>query len=161
VSAYLATREYGQRLAHALDTYEAQETAGYRAAAWTWSAGMLPEILPPGPGAIVGVAAEVGAVAFRADGTWVDPPDTGLVFDADLAVEEASGEVGRVPAVDRAVLAVQVRDAFARTAAALGEPVPVLSPHQDLQGAVLDGLLPEAGGRRRAGAPGVIPRPLG
>ncbi len=55
-SAYLATQEYGQRMAYALDTYEAQEAAALREAGWDWTGGL-------GPGSVAGARGIAGGIA--------------------------------------------------------------------------------------------------
>jgi hypothetical protein len=156
-SAYLATQEYGQRLSYTLDTYEAQEAAEHRAAAWNWSVGLVPDILPGYWGTAAGLVEGYAAIVLGADGTWEDAPDTGLAFDAGGAVEEGLERAGDSPAVAAAEIARQARGAFERTAAALGDPAPVESPESELLQPILDTFASEAGNRRRPGSPRVTP----
>jgi hypothetical protein len=139
-SAYLAAQEYGQRLAHALDTYEAQEGAEHREAAWNGSAGLVPVLVPGLGGVAAGVVVGYAAIPLGADGTWEDPPDTGLVFDAGTAVVEGLDRVD--PATSTAEVARQIRTAFERTAGALGDPAPVESPPTDWLSPLLDAVVP-------------------
>ncbi len=160
-SAYLATQEYGQRLSYVLDTFEAQETAQLRAAAWDGSVGLVPHLLRGLWGTAAGVLEGYAAILLGADGTWENGPDTGLVFDARTAIQQALGGADSASAPDATAIVGQAREAFARTAGALGDPAPAVSPDSDFLAPVLDAVIPDAGGRRGPHGPGVTPRPHG
>jgi hypothetical protein len=150
-SAYLAAQNHGQRLAHVLDTFEAQAAAQQRAREWDWTIGLIPEVLPGHVGTIAGVVEGVAAALLRMDGTWVDPVDGGLVFDAATAIEEALAVIPRERMSEAPEIVAQVHDAFDRTGAALGTPVPVSSPPRDLADPLEDAASDFAGRRRRRG----------
>jgi hypothetical protein len=122
-SAFLAVREYGQRLAHALEGFELQAQAERDERMWQWTVGLLVE-LPKhaGWGAALGIVEGYAAMALDRDGRWETRPDSGRRFDeADAAgaVLAATPTVG--PGV-RAVLAGHAQVVFDRTSEALGEP---------------------------------------
>lgn len=156
-SAFVAAQEYGQRLAYALDTYEAQEGAENRRAMWNGTVALVPEIIPGLWGVAAGVIVGYAAIPLGADGTWENPPDTGLVFDAGAAVAEGDDRVD--PVASPAEVARQIRAAFERTAGALGDPAPAESPPTDWLSPLLDAVVPEA--VRPPGGPGVTSRPPG
>jgi hypothetical protein len=132
-SALLAVREYGQRLDHALDGFAAMADAvdrqftydvTVRLTAWIFDkvVGRTPvgELVT----AIVDAGVDGGARLLDADGSWVLPPDEGLVFDREDA---AAAAVALAPADDPvAAEAVgrQARGAFDRATRALGVPRP-------------------------------------
>ena len=157
--AYLATQEYGQRLSHALDTYEAQEAAQLREVGWNWTVGLVPHVLPKGWGTVAELLTGYAAIGLRADGTWEDIVDSGPVLDAGTAGEQGL-ELGG-PTRGLVDVVRQARSAFERTAGALGDPAPVRSPQSDPWAPVADAVPPDGGGRRRPSGPGVTPRTPG
>ena len=160
-SAYLAAQEYGQRLSYVLDTYEAQEAAELRAVAWDWSVGLVPHLLPGFWGTAAGVLEDYAAIIVGADGTWENGADTGLEFDAGTAIQGALDGAGPASAPEAAEIVRQAREAFARTAGALGDPAPAESPEPDYVAPLRDAFVPDAGTRRGSHGPGVTPRPHG
>lgn len=147
-SAYLAAQEYGQRLSFALDTYEAKAEADHRALVWNATVGLAGEALPGAWGSAAGLLTDYAAILFGADGTWADEVDGGLVFDSGAAIEEGLADTRPERALAAAEIARQARGAFDRTAGALGDPMPVLSPDVDFLQPVIDAFLSEAGTRR-------------
>ena len=97
-------------------------------------------LIPRQWGVAAGVIVGYAAIPLGADGTWEDPPDTGLVFDAGTAVVEGLERVK--PTTSAAEVARQIRTAFERTAGALGDPTPVESPPTDWLSPILDAVLP-------------------
>lgn len=146
-SAYLAAQEYGQRLSFALDTYEAKAEADHRALVWNATVGLAGEVLPGTWGTAAGLLTDYAAILFDADGTWEDEVDGGLVFDSGRAIDEGLATTEPERALAAAEIARQARGAFDRTAGALGDPMPVLSPDVDFLQPVIDAFLSEAGGR--------------
>jgi hypothetical protein len=130
-SAYLAVREYGQRLDHALHGFEQQAEAEQRKTTWDATIGLLVEIPKrTGVGAFFGVVEGYAAIALGFDGRWDNGEDDGLHFDRDRA---AGAVLNLAPAdpVARQVLAGQARAVFDRTVEALGGPRPPASPAAD------------------------------
>ncbi len=131
-AGWTAVREYGQRLAHALDGFAAQEQAERRM--------RLTDVvkeamsLSPGAGRVLGPAVALGSVVADLDGTWDGSPDRGGHFSAEDALRAAGGAPG-------------AEQAYRNTAALLGTPRPPVSPPTDWRGLVAD-LLPV---RRRQG----------
>jgi hypothetical protein len=131
-SAFLAVREYGQRLHVALHGFEEQARAQFGKAVWDRSFGAAAQVVGKTPvvGVGVGVANGLAAAAFGFDGRWDNGPDNGLHFDRDdaaavaLALAPASGAA-------REVFADQANAVFDRTRAALGDPRPPVSPEFD------------------------------
>jgi hypothetical protein len=131
--AWVAAREYAQRLQHALAGYDARSDAVDRQLFYdmtvrfpAWAVEQVVEHRPGGGfvAGLIGVGVDAGAHLANADGSWVNPPDRGLVLDR----EDAAAAVARlVPATDPTgaeQLARQGRAAFDRTARALGVPAP-------------------------------------
>ena len=68
------------------------------------------------------------AVLFDRDGTWEAGIDDGEVFDGGLAGRQSAGQLGTAHAAAATEVARQARIAFDRTAEALGEASPPISP---------------------------------
>lgn len=138
-SAFLAVREYGQRLAHTLHGFEEKEEAELHARRWNWTIGLLVEVPKRTVvGAGLGVVEGYAAMAFDVDGRWDNGPDDGLRFERDRA---AGAVLSLTPAEDgelRGVLAGQARAVFDRTSEALGTPRPPVSPELDPVGPLKD-----------------------
>jgi hypothetical protein len=160
-SAFVAAQEYGQRFSFALDTYELQEAAEHRTAAWNASVGLIPDLLPGVWGLAAGVVEGYAAIALGRDGTWDSGVDEGLHLDAGTAIQESLAAVGSEASVEAAEIARQARAAFDRTAGALGNPLPAESPESDYLAPLLDAFVSDALGRRRPAGPGVTPRGIG
>lgn len=129
VAGWTAVREYGQRLAHALDGFAAQERAERRMHL-TDAVGELAS-LPPVAGRVLGPLVALGGIAGDLDGTWDEAPDRGRRFSAEDAVRAAGGAPG-------------AGQAYRRTAALLGAPRAPVSPPIDWRGLAAD-LLPGRG----------------
>jgi hypothetical protein len=160
-SAFVAAQEYGQRFSFALDTYELQEAAEHRTAAWNASVGLIPDLLPGVWGLAAGVVEGYAAIALGRDGTWDSGVDEGLHLDAGTAIQESLAAVGSEASDEAAEIARQARAAFDRTAGALGNPLPAESPESDYLAPLLDAFVSDALGRRRPAGPGVTPRGIG
>jgi hypothetical protein len=153
-SGYLAVQEYGQRLAHALHSYEQQEEAELSQVWWDFTVGLAVNFVP-GPGGIVaGIVEGYAAILVGADGTFEVGPDRGLDFDRQDAVDEV---LATLPADQRDATGLVVRQsraAFDGVAQALGSPKPSTSPETDWLEPLLDGMADVAGERMRK-TPGV------
>ncbi|MGY2128722.1 hypothetical protein [Blastococcus sp. SYSU DS0617] len=115
-AGYLAVREYGQRLVHALDEFAAQDEAGRRLRITEVVTGTLE--LGPVWARSIGDVVSVLSVVTDADGTWDAAPD--------------DGEHVAVPAgMPRAA-------AYRRVAAVLGAPTAPESPPIDWVGLAAD-----------------------
>ena len=143
-SALLAVKHWAQRSDHALDGFEARETAENREQWWDMTTGLF-TLLVPGPGGIVaGVVEGEAAILAGADGTWENRVDRGPRFDRDDAAAAAVMRV--LPALPRQSAHVeavtrQAHAAFDRTAAALGERHAPKSPPPDYLEPILGGLI--------------------
>jgi len=96
-AGYLAVREYGQRLDHALHEFAAQEAAIRR----HLTTAMVTEALSyvKRGGDEVADALTVLSVVLDADGTWDASPDEGLHFAAPCGERGAAAAYGHVAAV--------------------------------------------------------------
>ena len=126
-SAFLAVREYGQRLDHALHGFEMKAEAERREAGWDWLIG--PYTWFAGVG--VGLAHAYGAGLVGADGVWDNGVDEGLRFDREDAAAAALRGTPGDPVV-RQIVADQARAVFDRTHETLGTPRPPTPPDVDL-----------------------------
>jgi hypothetical protein len=138
-SAFLAVREYGQRLAYALHGFEAQAEAEHDERLWNATVGLLAEV-PKRPDAdvVVTVLEGYAAMVMDKDGWWDNGRDEGLRLDADAA---AAAVLRLAPAAGddvRGALAGSARVVFDRTGEALGEPRPPVPEERDLLGPVKD-----------------------
>jgi hypothetical protein len=130
-STYVAVQQYGQRLAYALDEYEAQEAAEQRQRGWTVATVPLTFISGPA-GIALGVAAGYAAIALDMDGTWNTGPDRGLFFDPGDAARAAMAGVDPGAGSDTEAVARQARLVYERAMGVLGAPVAPVSPEADL-----------------------------
>ncbi|TFV70170.1 hypothetical protein E4P40_21795 [Blastococcus sp. CT_GayMR20] len=155
-AAFLAVREYGHRLNHALDGFEAKQRAENVELLWNWTVGLPTtvggELVRRSPvGAALSFAEGSAAILFGADGTWDEPVDRGLRFSSADAAEEARvrWELRR----DVESVARQAEEAFERTGAALGIPAAPVSPKANWLDPVVDTVTGEvvSGGLRTAG----------
>jgi hypothetical protein len=159
-SAYLAVQEYGQRLDHTLDAFEARAAAQRRALGWDLTVGLV-GYLPGMAGNVGGVIEGYAAIALDMDGTWDNGVDRGLVFDGGTAADASRADLGPAAAAEAREVARQARIAFHRTAAVLGDPTPPESPPVDYLGPLFDALLPGPDDLRRPGGRGAAARPTG
>jgi hypothetical protein len=138
-SAYLAVEQYGQRLAYAMHGFEEKIAAEGKQLIWNATVGVLVNVLPGRAGLVGGAAEAWLSDLLRTDGTWVNGPDRGLVFDRAQAADAAlvAWRPGRGYS---GALARQAADAFDRTRAALPAPLPPKSPDQDPSSGASDGL---------------------
>jgi hypothetical protein len=134
LGAFVAVREYGQRLTYALHGFAARNAALNRQDIFTWTAGLL-QFLPGAVGSGAGIVLPFAAHLLHADGTWDNGADRGLTFGPEDSAAAANVQLG--PGTGAAV-ATQARTAFLRTAAALGTPVPPRSPAWDAEEAALN-----------------------
>jgi hypothetical protein len=145
-SAFLAVREYGQRLAYALHGFEAQAEAEHDELVWNLTAGTLVETFGRRAGPVLPIIEGYAAMATGNDGWWDNGPDQGLRFDRDDA---AAAVLRLTPAVGdgREVHAGSARAVFDRTSEALGHPRPPVPEERDRFGPVKDAFLDAPGDR--------------
>lgn len=141
-SGYLAVREYGQRLAHALDGFELQEEAENKELFWSWTVGLALDLVSHAPLKTIGIAADLvngyGPILLGMDGTFDVPVDRGLRFDAEDAVADALAALPPDLAVQAHAVRMQADASYRRTAAELGLPEPPESPETDLVGPLVE-----------------------
>jgi hypothetical protein len=163
-SAFVATREYGQRLAHALHGFEQQQAADKRSGMWDATIGLASNVVRrAGAGIAVGIAVDYAAILLDFDGTWDNGPDEGRFFDASDAAD-ASLDGRDDDDRDLVVMAAQARAVYRRTLEGLGLPKPPESPQTDwvapLRKAVVDagvGRLTDGAKQALRGSPSVHP----
>ena len=114
---YLAVREYGQRLDHALGEFAAQEQAERRMR----TTGVITAVTGPAVSAAVAVV----SVAGDLDGTWDASADEGQHFSVGTALCEAGGAPGAATG-------------FREVADLLGTPTAPVSPRTDWWGLAAD-----------------------
>ena len=148
-SAFLAVREYGQRLAHALHGFEAQAEAERDARTWNMTMGVLAEIPKRSPAAPAATILEgYGAMATGNDGWWDNGRDEGLRFVADDAVAAVLRLAPAAGEDMRAALSGSARSVFDRTGDALGDPRPPEPEERDWLGPVKDAAVEAVGDKR-------------
>jgi hypothetical protein len=130
-SAYLAVRQYGQRLAYAIHGFEERSMARGRTMIWNSTVGVFVNVLP-GRGGLVGGLVETGAARLvGASGTWDSGPDGGLVFDRVEAARAAVADLSVPETAAARAIGQQAADAFDRTLTAMRVPLPPTSPEWD------------------------------
>lgn len=141
-AAFLAVREYGQRLTYALDGFELQDEAQDRKAVWNWTAGLVLQIASYAPLPYVAVTADiVGAYAplvLDMDGTFEQGGDTGRRYDAGLAGGKALATAPPDMAAGARMIAAQAEASYRRAAGQLGTPQAPVSAGHDWVSATLD-----------------------
>jgi hypothetical protein len=131
-AAFVATREYGQRLAYALHGFEQQQAAERRSDVWDATIGLASNFVRrAGPGIAVGLTVDYAAILFDFDGTWDNGRDEGRFFDGTDAAAAVLAECGAGDERDLHATAAQARATYARTLEALGLPKPPESPQTD------------------------------
>jgi hypothetical protein len=140
-SAFVAAREYAQRLDYAIEGYVAMADAVDRE--FTYDVAVRLPVYPYSkivglfPGAsnsadLAEALVDGGAWLLNADGSWELGPDEGLVFDReDAAAAVAPLDTNADPAGAES-LARQARAAFGRTLLLLGHPEPPPKPDETL-----------------------------
>ena len=139
-SAFVAAREYAQRLDYAIEGYVAMADAVDRE--FTYDVAVLPvsaysEIAGPFPGAshsadLAEGAVDAGAWLLNADGSWELGPDEGLVFDREDAAAAVAPLHANADPAGAEMLGRQARAAFDRTLSLLGHPEPPPAPAESL-----------------------------
>ncbi|TFV65455.1 UNVERIFIED_ORG: hypothetical protein E4P37_10150 [Bacillus sp. AZ43] len=141
-SAFVAVREHGYRLDHALDGHELRERAEDREQFWKWTAGLVLELASHARATPLAVVAEVAGtyapMLLDMDGTFDLGPDRAPRLDADDAAALARGVVPADLAARVHVVEAQARAAFERTARLLGGADAPVSPPKDYRGATFD-----------------------
>jgi hypothetical protein len=127
-AAYVALQEYGQRLAHTLDAFEAKAAAEDRQWRWNGEIGLLSNFVGGRLNPLVVAAEPFLAQAFDADGSWEAGPDRGLVFDRHDAARSTGGVTLLADEAAVAALERGARAAFDGTVDALGMPEPPKAP---------------------------------
>jgi hypothetical protein len=142
-AAFVAVREYGQRLAYALHGFEQQEAAERRSRQWDATIGLAGNFVRrAGPGVAVGLVVDYAAILLDLDGTWTNGSDDGLFLHEEDAVQTALDGLAVEGGDDLGAVTAQAGTAYDRTLDALGTPKPPTSPQKDwgapLKKAVLD-----------------------
>jgi hypothetical protein len=150
--AFVAAREYGQRLAYALHGFEQQAAAELKERRWEAVTTIL--TLPVSPsrrlGRVLGsdpfdAVLDYAAMVVDCDGTWDNGVDDGPRFgrgDAVRAVLRSLPHEGG----ETEMLATRGAVAYDGILGALGSPVPPTSPVRDYVGPLLGGLPGLSGG---------------
>jgi hypothetical protein len=124
-AAYLGVREYGQRLAYALDAFERMDEAEDRESVWTALVGWQSHI-PGAFGEAWGIAESAAARLLGNDGDWSIGPDEGLTFDredvVEAALEQTRGPESADVAATQQAIAHHAGAAFDRIREELGSP---------------------------------------
>ena len=144
--AFVAVREYGQRLAHALHGFDKKAEAELKEMRWDavttvltlplWPSRRLSRALGSDP---VEAALDYAAMGAGCDGVWDNGIDDGASFsraDAVRAALRALPYGGR----DIDVLATRAAVSYDGALEALGSPLPPESPVRDYVGPLLGGL---------------------
>ena len=144
--AFVATREYGQRLAYALHGFEQQAAAEMKEGGWDAVTTVL--TLPIAPARSLAqafqsdpfeIASDYAAQFFDSDGVWDNGVDDGLRFGRGDAVHAALGTV-RHEGSETEMLASRAAVAYDGAMEALGRPLPPTSPVRDYVGPLMPGL---------------------
>jgi hypothetical protein len=150
--AFVAAREYGQRLAYALHGFEQQAAAELSKDRWDAVTTIL--TLPVAPsrrlGRVLGSDPLEGALDYAAmvvgwDGTWDNGVDEGVRFGRGGAVRAVLGLLPHEGG-ETEMLATRAVVAYDRTTESLGSPLPPTSPVRDYIGPLLGGLRGLPGG---------------
>jgi hypothetical protein len=124
IGSFVAVRQYGQRLAYALHGAEEMYRAVDRQFTWDMTVGLAARLTQGPVGEILGLLESPAARVFRADGTWQNGSDLGMVLNREDAAATA-GALTVVSGSDAAPDVVeQARGGFDRTTAVLGTPRP-------------------------------------
>jgi len=151
-AAFIGVREYGQRLAYALDGFEAQHDAENAESGWNCTVGLPAAIAGASRspwGTVIGLAEGYGKIIFGADGTWENGVDGGMRFSGDDAAAGALAALAPQDAAAAEALTRQARAAYERTMTALGTPRPPTSPESDLLAPLVDAAVGKMAGQAR------------
>jgi hypothetical protein len=132
LGAFVAVQEFAQRTDHAMNAMEdrALAQAKQQLEEHTW--GLVATLLPGPTGMVAGLLEGGKSLVLHLDGTWIDRPDRGLVFDrADAAALARRALAPQGVAEERAVLR-QARAAYDGTAASMPVREAPMSPKADL-----------------------------
>ena len=129
--AFFAVQEYGQRLAHAIQAFEAKAAAEGAETAWNRTVGLAAEFVKGPAGPLAGLAEGYLAIWVGADGTFRNEPDRGLRFDRESAAGLLRAELGDGHVAAGAGLGAVASQAYDRAAASLGSPEAPISPAPD------------------------------
>ena len=141
-AGYLAVREYGQRLAYALEAYGLQQEAEIRQFWWKLGPLHLLSLMRGGVGQVAGVVEPFAARYLDMDGSWEIGPDRGQVLDSDDAVRAAlTHALDAEGAVEVLSAAGQARAAYEGVAETLGELDPPEEPETHWWDPVFDAAL--------------------
>jgi hypothetical protein len=145
--AYGAVLHYGQRLAHAIQGFEAQDAAERAETWWTWTWGLAANLVLGRFGPAAGLVEGYAAILTGADGTWDNMPDDGLRVDRSDAADMALAQMSPDGVVAAREVAAQAARAYDRTAEVLGSPKPPTSPPPDWLEPLVDALADLAVGK--------------
>lgn len=138
VGSLVAVRENGQRLLYALHGFDARDAAESAHRVWNWTAYPVLNFAMPAWTCGIGAAVEPFlAHAWKADGTWDNGRDTGLVFDRPDAEAVAEVELGSDSGQPDDALRAAASTGFVRAGRVLGAPLPPESPEWDFWGALM------------------------
>jgi hypothetical protein len=146
-AAFVAVREYGQRLGYALHGFEQRDRAVEDQQNWQRVVS-VPLLLVKGvPGALAQTLDPYVAHWVGADGTWDDGPDTGQVLTTGSAVAVTAADLTTGQRAAVSGLEEQVATAYRTATARLGVPVPPVPPRWDGTPGLIDSG-PDAGAVR-------------
>ncbi|HLM06326.1 MAG TPA: hypothetical protein VK402_14195 [Blastococcus sp.] len=130
-STFVAVRQYGQRLAHALDCFEDKAAAELRQFRWDATAGLASNVVPGLVGVGAGALEGYLAIWWDMDGTWDDRVDRRPVLDAGDAARAAFDGLTAEESVQANAVSQQARAAYERASEVLGRPKAPVSPEHD------------------------------
>ncbi|RBY93091.1 hypothetical protein [Blastococcus sp. TF02A-30] len=126
-AGYLAVREYGERLGHALEGFTLQEAAERRSRPYALAQEAVSAVpVRTAYGIASSLTLDYLGMGLRLDGTWEQGPDDGRRLDTADAVRSVAGVDG-LTAAERSRLAGAAFDA---TTEVLGHPTAPGSPQQ-------------------------------
>jgi hypothetical protein len=153
-AAFVAVRQYGARMGHAMDQQDRKDEAEGRSFVWDWTIGIPFRLLAFAPvaGRVAGALEVVVRGAVRMDGTFENTPDTHHHYSAGEAVDSRPAPSGPRDRMGEAAAREAATLAFARTIGILGEPQVPRAPDEPLLGEVAKALVGDAvsGGIGRA-----------
>jgi hypothetical protein len=142
--ALVAVLEYGQRLRYALEWSRAQSLAVDAQLVWTLGIGLPVAAVPGVAGQFAGVAEDVLADAFDANGDVEIGPDGGRVRTGDDAARFAAVAIGPAAGSDSSSTTAAARLAFGRAGEVLGR---LAGPRESLLDRLEDLPLPDSSHR--------------
>ncbi|TFV76913.1 hypothetical protein E4P39_08495 [Blastococcus sp. CT_GayMR19] len=145
--AYGAVQHYGQRLAHAIHGFEAQDAAERAEAWWTWTWGLAANLVLGRFGPAAGLVEGYAAILVGSDGTWENGTDRGKRLDRGDAEDMVLAQLSPHGVAAALEVADEAGTAYVRTAESLGSPKPPASPPPDWLKPLVDALADQAIGK--------------